>query len=194
MHQAQRTAGRLQVAAAGHGTQEGREGAPTPSALLALTEWLVEPCGPLVYHVLAGTVEVLMGNPQEMQRRPGRKPDPDEARWSAELVSHGLSRPRFILPPALSAWRDLTRTRVALVQTRSQAKHRVYQLLEDTKIKLASGVTELWGTSRRRLRAAWSAGAWAPAAGGAHLGPAPTDVGAPSTSLERSIDGASRPS
>ena len=42
--------------------------------------------------------------------------------WIADLLAHGLIRPSFVPPPAISALRDLTRTRVALVQTRTQAK------------------------------------------------------------------------
>jgi transposase len=54
--------------------------------------------------------------------------------------------------------RDLTRTRVALVQTRSQTKNRVYKILEDTNVKLASVVTDLFGKSGRRMLAALIAG------------------------------------
>jgi Transposase len=45
-----------------------------------------------VYHVLVGAVEVVVGNAQEMQRRPGRKTDKADARWIAELLAHGLIR------------------------------------------------------------------------------------------------------
>jgi transposase len=111
-----------------------------------------------VYHVLVGTVDVLVGNAQEMRRRPGRKTDKADARWIAELLAHGLIQPSFVPPPAISALRDLTRMRVALVQTRSQAKNRVYKVLEDTNIKLASVVTDLFGVSGRRMLAALMVG------------------------------------
>jgi transposase len=93
-----------------------------------------------------------------MQQRPGRKTDKADAGWIAELLAHGLIRPSFVPPPAISAWRDLTRTRVALVQTRSQAKNRVHKVLEDTHVKLASVVTDLFGVSGRRMLAAVMAG------------------------------------
>jgi hypothetical protein len=63
------------------------EFATTYSAWLALTEWLVEQHCPVVamestggywqpvYHVLHGTLEVLVGHAQEMRRRPGHKTD-----------------------------------------------------------------------------------------------------------------------
>lgn len=111
-----------------------------------------------MYHVLSGALEVVVGNAQEMRRRPGHKTDKADARWIAELLAHGLIRPSFLPPPPIQALRDLTRTRVALVQSRSQAKNRVHKILEETNIKLASVVTELFGVSGRRMLAAFMAG------------------------------------
>ncbi len=68
-----------------------------------------------VYHVLAGTVEVFIGNAHEMRSRPGKKTDKRDAAWIAELLAHGLIRPSFVPPPEICALRDVTRTRVALV-------------------------------------------------------------------------------
>ena len=118
-------------------TQEVRAFGTTTSALLTLLEWLVEQHWPVVamestgvywrpiYHVLSGAVDVVVGNPYAVRGRPGHKSDPADARWIAELVAHGLLQPSFIPPPAIQALRDLTRTRVALVQTRNQTKNRV---------------------------------------------------------------------
>jgi transposase len=111
-----------------------------------------------IYHVLSGAVDVLVGYPYEMRRRPGRKTDPADARWIAALLAHGLIRPSFIPPPPIRALRDLTRPRVALVQTRSQTKNRVYKIREDTNIKVASVVSDLFGVSGRRMLAALIAG------------------------------------
>jgi transposase len=170
VHQARLTACLRCVAGDSQVTQEGREFATTYSALLALTEWLVEQHCPVVamestgvywqpvYHVLSGALEVVVGNAQEMRRRPGRKTDKADARWIAELLAHGLIRPSFLPPPPIQALRDLTRTRVALVQSRSQAKNRVHKILEDTNIKLASVVADLFGVSGRRMLAALIAG------------------------------------
>jgi hypothetical protein len=58
--------------------------------------------------------------------------------------------------------RDVTRTRVALVPTRSQNKHRVHKLLEATNLKLGRVVSDLFGATGRRLLAALVAGARAP--------------------------------
>jgi transposase len=170
VHQAQLTACVRQVHLDGQVTQEVREFATTYSALLAMLDWLIEVHGPVVAmestgvywkpvsHVLVGTVEVLVGNAHEMQRRPGRKTDRADARWIAALLAHDLIRPSFIPPPPIQALRELTRTRVGLIQTRTQAKNRVTKVLEDTNIKVASVVADLFGVSGRRMRAALIAG------------------------------------
>src|SRR5262249_31208369 len=61
-------------------------------------------------------------------------------------------------PPAMCAWRDVTRTRVTLMQTRRQSQNRVHKLLEDAKLKLGSVVSDLLGVTGRRIRAALLAG------------------------------------
>jgi transposase len=108
--------------------------------------------------VLAGTIAVLVGHARERRPRPGKKTDPADAPGIAELLAHGLSRPSVVPPPMLRALRDLTRTRVALVQTRTQATNRVHKMWEDTNSKLASVVTDLFGTRGRRRLAAFMAG------------------------------------
>jgi transposase len=170
VHQAQLTACLRRVDADGQVTQEVREFATTYDALLTLSTWLTEEQCPVaalestgvywrpVYHVLEGTVQVLVGNAQEMRRRPGHKTDKADARWIAELLAHGLIRPSFIPPPPIGALRDLTRTRVTLIQSRAQAKNRVIKVLEDTNIKLTSVVSDLFGRSGRRMLAALLAG------------------------------------
>ena len=170
VHQAQLTACLRRVSPEGQITTEQRDCGTTYHELLALSDWLAENHCPVValestgvywrpvYHVLVGTVEVLVGNAREMRPRPGKKTDKADARWIAELLAHGLIRPSFVPPPAISALRDLTRTRVALVQTRTQAKNRVHKVSEDTNVKLSSVVTDLFGKSGRRMLAALIAG------------------------------------
>ena len=174
VHQASLTACLRRMRDDGQITTEVRGFGTTYAELLALSDWLSASHCPVVamestgvywrpvYHVLVGTVEVLVGNAREMRPRPGKKTDPADATWIAELLAHGLIRPSFIPPPAINALRDLTRTRVALVQTRTQAKNRVHKVLEDTNIKLSSVVTELFGKSGRQMLAALIAGQRAP--------------------------------
>jgi hypothetical protein len=107
------------------------------------------------------SIEVLVGHVHERRRRTDRKPDKADAGRIAALLAHGLIRPS-VVPPAIHARRDLTRTRVALVRTRSQAKHRVITRLEATNIKRSSVVADLSGVSGRRRLAALIAGERAP--------------------------------
>ena len=121
-----------------------RSYATTYGALLGWLDWWVEARGPIVelerievygkssYHILVGTVEVVVGHAPGRQRRPGRKTDKVDAGWMAELLAHGRIRPRVVPPPTISALCDLTGTHVALIQTPSQAKHRVSKPLGST--------------------------------------------------------------
>jgi len=155
VHKDTLTACLRRVDANGQVSKEGGEFATTYTSLLALSDWLVEQHCPVVamestgvywkpvYHVLAGTVEVFIGNAHEMRSRPGKKTDKRDAAWIAELLAHGLIRPSFVPPPDMCALRDVTRTRVALVQTRSQSKNRVHKLLEDTNLKLGGSATQV---------------------------------------------------
>jgi transposase len=154
----------------GQVSKEGREFATTYTSLLALSDWLGEQHCPVVamestgvswkpvYHVRAGVVEVFIGNAYEMRQRPGKKTDKRDAAWIAELLAHGLIRPSFVPPPDIYALRDVTRTRVALLQTRSQSKHQGHKLLEDANLKLGSVVSDRFGVTGRRMLAALVAG------------------------------------
>ena len=170
VHTATRTACLRRVDANGPVRKEGREFATTSPSLLAVSDGLVEQPYPgvalestgvdwkPVYHVLAGAVEVCIGNAHALRSRPGHKTDKRDAAWIAALLAHGLIRPSFVPPPAMCAWRDVTRTRVALVQTRSQSKNRVHTLLEETNRKLGRVVSDLFGVTGRRMLAALVAG------------------------------------
>jgi transposase len=149
-HQAQLTVCLRRVSEDGQITTQLREFGTIYQDLLALSDWLVEEACPVVamestgvywkpvYHVLSGVVEVYIGNPFDMRRRPGKKTDKADATWIAELLAHGLIQPSFVPPPEISALRDLTRSRVVLVQTRTRAKNRIQGLLQDTNIKMSS--------------------------------------------------------
>ena len=88
----------------------------------------------------------------------GRRRTKPMPAWLVELLAHGLVEPSCIPPPAIQALRDLTRTRVALVQTRTQVQNRISKLWEDTNIKVAHAMSDLFGTSGRRMLKALCAG------------------------------------
>jgi len=170
VHSAQLTACLRQVSDDGQITTELVDCGTTYRALIAFRIWLQEQQCPVVaiestgvywkpvYHVLSEAIEVCVANSRDVRQRPGKKTDESDATWIAELLAHGLITPSFVPPPEIRALRDLTRTRVSLVQTRTQAKNRVYKILEDTNIKLASVVSDVFGKSARRMLEALVAG------------------------------------
>ena len=169
-HAAQLTACLRRVSDDGQISTEWRDVGTTYDQLLALRAWLDEPGCPVVvlestgvywrpiYPVLVATLEVVVANARSVRQRPGKKTDKADAAWLAELLAHGLVEPSFIPPPAVQALRDLTRTRVALVQTRTQVHNRLSKVLEDTTIKVAHVISDLFGTSGRRMLKALCAG------------------------------------
>ena len=85
------------------------------AAVGRVTHWIDSGWKP-VYHVLAGTVEVFIGNAHELRSRPGKKTDKRDAAWIAELLRHGLLRGSFIPSKPQRQLRELTRYRSTLVQ------------------------------------------------------------------------------
>lgn len=149
---------------AGHVSKQTREFGTTIGALRELGDWLSEQgCTVVgmestgvywkpVYHVLSTRLsQIVVGNPRDMHRRPGKKTDKLDADWISELLAHDLIRNSFIPPPHIVALRDLTRTRTTVVETRAQAKNRVHKVLQDTNIKLANVATDMFGKSGRAI-------------------------------------------
>ena len=165
-HPAPRSAGLRRVRDAGTLPTAWRDFGPTYEQLLARRAGLDEQRCPLVVlestgvywqpisHVLVQTLAVVVAKARSVRQRPGKKPDKAEAAWLAELFAPGLVAPSCIPPPAVQAWRDLTRTRVALVQTRTQGHNRLSKVWEATTIKGAHAMSDRFGPSgRRRLQA-----------------------------------------
>lgn len=142
---------------------ETRQFATTTKGLLELTDWLVSAHCPVVamestgvywkpvHHILSAHLDMVVGNSRDIRVRRGKKTDKADAQWIAELLAHGLIVPSFVPSPEIAALRDLTRSRVQLVQMRASVKNRIYKILEDTNIKLASVVSDLFGVSGRAM-------------------------------------------
>jgi transposase len=148
---------------AGRAQAEVRTFATTTADLLALLDWLLaagcthvamESTGvywkPL-YNLLEGHLQVLVVNAQHIKAVPGRKTDVGDATWIAGLLRHGLLRPSFIPARPQRELRDLTRTRISLVQERAAAVNRLQKTLEGANIKLASVVSDVTGVSAHEM-------------------------------------------
>ena len=64
-----------------------------------------------VFNLLEANVHVTPANAADVQNRRGHKTDPNDSRWWAHLLRHGMIRPRLIPPLAIRELRDLTRRR-----------------------------------------------------------------------------------
>ena len=129
------------------------------SDILALKTWLkasgcrqiaMESSGvywkPL-FHLLEDSFEIVLVNAQHMKAVPGRKTDVKDAEWIADLLQHGLLKASFIPSSEQQAVRDLTRTRMRLLQERTRLINRIHKVLEDANLKLASVVSDLMGVT-----------------------------------------------
>jgi hypothetical protein len=110
-------------------------------------------------HLVARAAVSSGGPGEDGRQRPGTKTDEREAPGLAALRAPGVSQPSLVPPPAMRAFRDLTRPRGSLGQTRPQAQHRGYTTWEETNSQLARVVAEGCGKRARRMVAAWVAGA-----------------------------------
>lgn len=138
--------------------------------LLKLGEWLaenrvthaaVESTGVYwrpVHNILEGTVEIVLCNAQHVKQVPGRKSDASDSEWLAELMQYGLLKASFIPRPAERELRELTRTRLELVQEKTMHANQIQKVLETANIKLASVASDVLGVSGRRILSAICSG------------------------------------
>jgi len=133
------------------------------SGLLELSEWLstgkcthvaMEATGVYwkpVWHVLEPGFELVLANAGHIRNVPGRKSDVNDATWIADLLAHGLIRSSFVPPQTIQELRDLTRTRKQLRREIVQHTQRIQRVLEDGNVKLSSVISDILGTSGRRI-------------------------------------------
>lgn len=135
----------------------------TTRGLLELQAWLVEQevthavmeatgiYWKPVWHVLEGSVGLLLGNAAHLRNVPGRKSDVSDAAWLANLLAHGLVRGSFVPPGPIQELRDLTRTRKQMIRERTRYVQRIQKTLEDANIKLSSVISNVVGMSGRAM-------------------------------------------
>jgi transposase len=64
---------------------------------------------------------------------------------------HGLLRSSFVPSPDQQDLRDLTRTRISLVEERARLVNRIQKLLEEANLKLASVLSDVMGVSGKAI-------------------------------------------
>jgi transposase len=108
-----------------------------------------------VWNVLEGHVEhLVLLNPAHVKGLAGRKTDRRDAEWLARMHEREQLRGSFIPPIELREMRELTRTRVHLLEDSNRMKNRITQVCEAGNIKISSVATDLFGVSGRRMLAA----------------------------------------
>jgi transposase len=154
----------------GHRYKELRQFSTMTQGILALREWLkaagcrqiaMESTGVYwkpIFHLLEGEFEMVLVNAQHLKSVPGRKTDMKDAEWIADLLQHGLLKASFIPSSEQQAVRDLTRSRMTLLQERNRLINRIQKVLEDANIKLASVVSDLMGMTGHAILSALVAG------------------------------------
>jgi len=160
----------LSIVEKGQRHKELRQFTTMTNEILMLKEWLkasgcthiaMESTGVYwkpIYHLLEDSFEIVLVNAQHMKAVPGRKTDVKDAEWIADLLQHGLLKASFIPSSEQQAVRDLTRTRMRLIQERTRLVNRIQKVLEDANIKLASVVTDIMGVTGHAILTALVAG------------------------------------
>jgi transposase len=92
-------------------------------------------------------LEVVLANAQQVKGITGHKTDPNDARWLAHLLRHGMIRPSFIPPRAQRELRDLTRRRKQMVRAAAEERNRVQKVLEDANVKIGDVLSDVFGLS-----------------------------------------------
>ena len=161
----------------GRRRQEVRTFTTTTGSLLELRDWLAGLGVSLCvmestsaywkppFYLLEDAIECWVVNARDVKNVPGRpKTDRLDAVWLCKLAERGMLRPSFIPPPWQRELRDLCRYRRTLVHERTREKQRAEKLLEDTQIKLAAVISDIFGKSGRDMLEALFAGQRDPAA------------------------------
>ena len=96
-------------------------------------------------------VRVILANAADVKNRRGHKTDPNDSRWLAHLLRHGMTRPSFIPPLAIRELRDLTRRRRQLIGETSRERNRIQKILEDANVKLGDVLSDVFCVSGRLM-------------------------------------------
>ena len=104
-----------------------------------------------LYYLLEDGFTLLLVNMQHLQQVPGRKSDVRDSEWLAQLLECGLLRRSLVPPAPIRDLRELTRYRKRQVEDRTQEVNRLYRVLEDAGVKLATVMTDVMGRSGRAM-------------------------------------------
>ena len=104
-----------------------------------------------VSNVLEESVEVVLANAYDVENRRGHKTDPNDSRWLAHLLRHGMIRPSFISERAVRELGVPPRRGRQLVGERARERNRIQKILEDANIKLGDVLSDVLGLFGRLM-------------------------------------------
>jgi transposase len=104
-----------------------------------------------VFNILEGSLKIILANPEQVKALRGKKTDPNDSRWLASLLRHGLVQGSFIPPRDIRELRDLTRRRRTLVGEGAAERNRVQKVLEDANVKLGNVLSDVFGSSGQAM-------------------------------------------
>ena len=163
VHKKTIVAGLRQTTEQGKAIEEVQSFGTMTRDLLALSDWMrarhvthvaMESTGVLwkpVFNILEGSFELLLVNPRDIKKVPGRKTDVSDAQWIAQLLACGLLSASFVPERPQRELRDLTRHRAQLVAETTRVANRIHKTLEDANIKLGAVASDVLGVSGRDM-------------------------------------------
>lgn len=120
-----------------------------------VTEVVMESTGQYwrpVWNILEGHVgSMILVNPTHVKALAGRKTDRIDSRRLARFLERQELDPSFVPCREIRELRDLTRSRVHLLEEVNRVKNRVGQMCEAGNIKVSSVASDLFGVSGRRM-------------------------------------------
>jgi transposase len=120
-----------------------------------VTEAVMESTGQYwrpVWNILESEVpRLVLVNPTHVKALAGRKTDRIDSRRLARYLESRELDGSFVPPREIRELRDLTRSRVHLLQEVNRVKNRMGQMCEAGNIKISSVASDLFGVSGRRM-------------------------------------------
>ena len=93
----------------------------------------------------------MLANAYQVKAIPGRKTDQKDSEWLAYLLRSGLIRPSYVPTRPIRELRELARTRVRYVESRTQYKNRCQKLLSKNNMRLSSVLSDIFGKAGKEI-------------------------------------------
>jgi len=93
----------------------------------------------------------VLANAHQVKAIPGRKTDQRDSEWLAYLLRSDLIRPSYVPTRPIRELRELARTRVRYVESRTQYKNRCQKLLSKNNLRLSSVLSDIFGKAGKEI-------------------------------------------